>query len=240
MRSKPNIHIIITLMVILTSMYVSSFTVLEHTKALQATYNPLKAFNGLNETEVPQRPLLSIKKTVNATLVQPYQWIHITVLITNVGNSSAYNLTIVDPALNSWAAKSLNLTEERYVRIDFNASVYYDYYIQPVLEGNYTIEATTVTYYDINGTRYRSFSQRFNVLCLKPEEIPILEKDKWLTLTKYLIAILVSLFVIVISDYVYIKLKQRKAKPKKRTKVQKPISKRKEKKKQKKQKRKRK
>ena len=59
------------------------------------------AFNDVNDT-IPARPILSVKKTVNTTLLESLEWVRINVTIKNVGNRTAYNLTITDPLFGSW------------------------------------------------------------------------------------------------------------------------------------------
>lgn len=164
-----------------------------------------------NETIIPPRPILAIEKSVNATLIEPGQWIHVEVNITNIGNGTAYNLTIIDPAFSNISFIGYNYTEQRFVQVDANASIYYHYYFQGIEQGNYTLEATEITYFDINGTEYKSYSDRFNILVLKQEEIPVLESDLWWQLFYYIIAVTVGLSLVVAVDYfIFVRPKQPK------------------------------
>ncbi|MHA1686187.1 MAG: hypothetical protein ACTSYD_07210 [Candidatus Heimdallarchaeaceae archaeon] len=162
-----------------------------------------------NETTVLQRPLIAIEKTVNATLIEPEQWIHVEIKMTNIGNGTAYNLTIIDPTFPNISFVGYNWTEERFVQIDYNATLYYHYYFQAVAEGNYTLEATEAYYYDVNGTEYHSYSQRFNILVIEYEKIPILESDLWWKMFYYILAVTLGLIAVVTVDYfVFVRPKQ--------------------------------
>ncbi|MHA1953391.1 MAG: hypothetical protein ACW96U_05555, partial [Candidatus Heimdallarchaeaceae archaeon] len=70
----------------------------------------------VNDT-LPDRPILSIIKTINGSIiapnvvqVQPNTTLRVDVLIKNIGNRTAYNLTSTDPGFEDWALTSLNLT----------------------------------------------------------------------------------------------------------------------------------
>ncbi len=154
-----------------------------------------------------QRPILDIAKTVNTTEVNLDNnvWIRVNVTIRNIGNATAYNLTSVDPEFNEWAVSSLNVTQQRWVIIEVNASAYYYYYFRPILEGNFTLEPTDIVYVDINGTEYHAQSQRFTILSFRPENIAVIDAELWLNILYYSLIIAGSLASIVLFDYFVIK-----------------------------------
>ena len=87
-----------------------------------------------NDT-IPDRPILSIVKTINGSIVapnvvqvQPNITLRVDVLIKNIGNRTAYNLTSTDPGFEDWALPSLNLTNQRFVKVGINATIFYFYY----------------------------------------------------------------------------------------------------------------
>jgi uncharacterized repeat protein (TIGR01451 family) len=82
-------------------------------------------FNDDNDT-IPARPILSVKKAINTTLLESYEWIRINVTIKNVGNRTAYNLTVTDPLFGSWVYSTLNLTVQKYVIVEINATIIYN------------------------------------------------------------------------------------------------------------------
>jgi len=82
----------------------------------------------VNDT-LPARPLLSIIKTINGSIIapnviqiQPNTTIRVDVTIKNIGNRSAYNLTSTDPGFENWALTSLNLTTQRFIKVGITTS----------------------------------------------------------------------------------------------------------------------
>ena len=157
-------------------------------------------FNDDNDT-IPARPILSVKKAINTTLLESYEWIRINVTITNVGNRTAYNLTVTDPLFGSWVYSTLNLTVQKYVIVEINATINYFYYIQPILEGNFTLESTEVTYNDLLGAEYLSISHEFNILVFEIEHIPVIEGSLWWKILLYCFLVLLTLGTIVLLDF---------------------------------------
>jgi len=154
-----------------------------------------------------QRPIMSIEKTVNSTVINPENdaWIRVNITITNLGNATAYNLTTIDPGFEDWALTSLNLTEQKWVIIDVNASAFYFYYFKPIIEGNFTLEPTDIVYVDINGTEYHAQSNRFVIISIKPSSIEIIDTELWLNILYYSLIIAGALSAIVIFDFFVIK-----------------------------------
>ncbi len=178
----------------------------------------------INDT-LPPRPLLSIEKSINNTEVQPEkEWIRINITIKNIGNRTAYNLTVTDPIFSNWAVSSLNITEQDYVQVDINATVFYFYYFKTIIEGNFTLEATEITYYNFTGVEYHAKSQRFNIISIEIINLPVIRAELWVKILYYCIGISLGLGLIVLVDYAYVKQlfqrTRRKIQPAKKTSVQ--------------------
>lgn len=179
---------------------------MENSKRLDFQQEPTNnnlVFNDDNDT-IPARPILSVKKTVNTTLLESYEWIIINVTIKNVGNRTAYNLTITDSLFGSWVYSTSNFTVQKYVIVEINATINYFYYIQPILEGNFTLESTEVTYNDLLGSEYLSISHKFYILVYEVEHIPIIEGNLWWKILLYCFLVLLTLGAIVLLDYLYL------------------------------------
>lgn len=189
------------------------------------------------------RPILTVEKSINGTpiqdeevevssyLIRPNEWIRVNVTITNIGNETAYNLTIVDPSFEEWAVGNLNLTIQRYIQVDINATIFYFYYFQPKLEGNFTLESTSVDYINGTGIEYFSSSQRYNLFVEAVEEDYKIAADLWLNILYFCLGVTGILGAIVLVDKYAIQ-KQHLIKPRKRSSldVKKQKSKREEKK----------
>ena len=175
----------------------------------QTAINP--NLNQENDT-LRNRPILTIEKSINASpiqnedqeisayLIRPNEWIRVNLTITNVGNESAYNLTIIDPSFEEWAVGNLNLTTQRYIQVDVNATIFYFYYFQPKLEGNFTLEPTSVTYINGTGVEYFSSSQRFIFKVEAVEVEYVLEADLWLNILYFCLGVVGVLGAVVLVD----------------------------------------
>jgi hypothetical protein len=159
-----------------------------------------------NDT-LPARPLLSIVKTMNGSIVapnvvqvEPNTTVRVDVTIKNIGNRTAYNLTTTDPGFEDWALTSLNLTTQRFVKVGINASIYYFYYFTSVIEGNFTVASTTIDYFGINGSEineYNARTQRFSIFSIKQENIAIIEGSLWIKIFYYCLGISAALGAVV-------------------------------------------
>lgn len=117
-------------------------------------------------------PILSVLKWSSADEMELGLNITIYVNITNWSDEPAYNLTIDEPKISDWAVA--NFTDyDAYVftRVDSGASIYYQYTMTMVNEGNYIVEPTLIKYEDANGSRYSAFSTFLpvNVFIIPPE-----------------------------------------------------------------------
>lgn len=185
----------------------------------QETINDI-SFN-VNDT-LPARPVLSIVKTINGSIiapnviqVQPNTTIRVDVTIKNVGNRTAYNLTTIDPGFEEWALKSLNLTTQRFIKVGINATIYYLYYFTTVIEGNFTIPSTTIDYFgkeDDIISEYNARSQRFYIYSIKIENIGIIEGSLWIKILYYTLGISAALGSIVLADIIILRRKKDKTK----------------------------
>jgi hypothetical protein len=180
--------------------------------------------NQVNDT-LPARPLLAVEKAINGSIVQansiiiePNVTIRVNITIKNIGNRTAYNLTIVDPAFESWVLRSLNLTTQRFVQVDINATIFYFYYFTALVEGNFTIEPTEVTYTGKNRTEIREYlakSVRFLVESVEDVDIVLIEGELWRKILYYCLGISGTVSLIVVVDYIILRRRKEKAKPKK-------------------------
>jgi len=179
-------------------------------------------FNQVNDSFL-NRPILDISKDVNDTEINPdnNEWIFVNVTIKNIGNLTAYNLTTVDPSFSDWAISSLNLTTQNYVIVEPNATIYYNYYFKPIEEGNFTLEPTTIEYYNITEEEFHAQSQRFVIISIKPQNVVVLDKKLWLNILYYSLAIVAGIGALVLGDYLLFKRPQevRKKKEKEKTKT---------------------
>jgi hypothetical protein len=183
--------------------------------------NSIQTLNQFNDSFL-NRPILDLSKDVNDTEINPdaNEWIFVNITIKNIGNLTAYNLTTVDPSFSDWAISSLNLTTQNYVIVEPNATIYYNYYFKPLKEGNFTLEPTTIVYYNVTEEEFHAQSQRFVIISIKPQNIVVLDKEVWLNILYYSLAIATGIGSLVLIDYFVFKrpqeVKKRKEKESKK------------------------
>ena len=170
--------------------------------SIKSENNNLQLINQVNDSFL-NRPILDISKDVNDTEINPEanEWIFVNITIKNIGNLTAYNLTTTDPSFSEWAVSSMNLTTQNYVIVEPNATIYYNYYFKPVDEGNFTLEPTTIVYYNITEEEFHAQSQRFYIYSIKPVNIVVLDKEVWLNILYYSLAIAGGIGALVLIDY---------------------------------------
>ncbi len=167
--------------------------------------NPDDEFVLAGNDTIPARPIIAVRKTINETQVNPLQWIQVNVTIQNIGNRTAYNLTIFDSMYNDWAIATKSYEVQKYVQIDINTTIFYSYHYKILREGNFSILPTTVDYVDVNGTEYFSRSIRFNVLSIVIEDVELIEKELWLNVLWYSLSITGALVIAVLVDYIFLR-----------------------------------
>ena len=143
---------------------------------------------------IPPYPALHVWKYFNNTEdnpIKPNEVLHVQVNITNFGNSSAYNLTVVESAYGEYSGKELS--EPRlynWTRLDRNSSVLFDYYLTFPYDGLFRIGKTEITYYDENNTQYK-VKTRYFMIEVKSEKILPDLSDLWLNVLWLNIAVIV-------------------------------------------------
>lgn len=194
----------------------------------------------VNDT-LPPRPILSVVKTMNGSIVspnviqvQPNETIRVDVRIKNVGNRTAYNLTTTDPGFEDWALTSLNLTTQRFIKVGINATIYYFYYFTAVIEGNFTISATTIDYMGVEDSEISEYNARshiFYILSIEERHVAIIEASLWVKMLYYCLAIGGSLGIVVTVDIVILRRKTTTKRPAKKQPTKAEISKQQQKRK---------
>ncbi len=228
-------HFTFTLILFICLMFIGSsiFNVYGNANTIDQRINCMKSETSnhsdksiLQETNdtLPSRPILSIRKSINATIddktykTEPNQWLKVTIVIKNIGNRTAYNLTITEPLLPSLVSKTIDYYSRNFVEVDINATIYFDYYLLIVKEGKFAIESTTIEYQNNKGHEYSAYSQRFELTSILPEKVEIIEADLWLNVLWYSLAIGGFFIIIITTQYIYEKIQEGKSKKSKKSK----------------------
>ena len=144
-------------------------------------------------------PSLSVVKWIDQDQIILGDTISVTVNITNFSNSYAYNISIQEPTFQSNIMNdSRNHTTYTWFEIGFGGSISYSYDITPSVIGQFTLEPTTISYYDANNTIYKSQSA-YLPFEVNTEAPPELDSEIWrniLIMVSIFVAIPIALFTI--------------------------------------------
>ncbi len=90
--------------------------------------------------------------------------------ITNWSDYDAFNLTIDEPIFSNWSiTEFVGYDEYVFTKIAAGSSIYYQYTMKLINDGNYTIEPTVVNYVDINSTQFMAKSSYIPLLIITEE-----------------------------------------------------------------------
>ncbi len=150
-------------------------------------------------------PSLKIEKWIDSDeRVEPGQIITVYVNFTNVGTKTAYNPVVVEPQFENFSVTNIKGFDERkWVEIGPNATFSYSYQMEFVKEGTYTIESTTITYEDAEGTEYIAVSAYYR-MTVTYEEPPVTKDAEWQKLFISIVLIaLIPIILYLVNKYVF-------------------------------------
>ncbi len=107
-------------------------------------------------------PLLSLVKKVDKEEIAPGDTISVIIRITNVGNATAYNITLIDQKVPEWVGEVIGDTTAHWEELKPNRTIIYEYKIKikDVVLTNITLGEAKIIYYDKNGTKYVIYSSK--------------------------------------------------------------------------------
>ncbi|MHA1617584.1 MAG: hypothetical protein ACTSX9_09785 [Candidatus Njordarchaeales archaeon] len=162
-------------------------------------------------------PVLAVIKEASKDKVGLKEWFQIRIWIINIGNDTAYNVTLEDNPLPSWSFNISGKTTAHWDIIPPNVSIMFTYNVS-VTNPNIPVVSlgrAKVTYYDKNGVKYVVFSEDLRIQV----EIRAKEKIDWDSVWRIFVileglvltSIMIPLIIIEINAYrKYKKAKRRK------------------------------
>ena len=107
-------------------------------------------------------PLLSLVKKVDKEEISPGDTISVIIRITNIGNATAYNITLVDQKVPEWVGETIGNVTAHWEELKPNNTIIYEYKIKikDVVLTNITLGEAKLIYYDVNGTKYVVYSSK--------------------------------------------------------------------------------
>lgn len=150
-------------------------------------------------------PLMFVAKTTDKKEVYIGDWFEIKVIIANLGNDTAYNITVVDSSYNNWTIQLENFRGEyRLDKMDPNATVVMKYRarILASAQENFSLGIVTLEYTDSRGNTHKVIS----------EELIIKVKSKYYYIDKNMVyrGLLLALTIAVVGSIVPLVIIERK------------------------------
>ena len=134
--------------------------------------HPLRA-----EEQEKRIPILAVIKESSKDIVSVGEWFKVTIRIVNIGNDTAFNVTLKDEFLPSWAFNITGKTTAHWDLIPPNASAIISYNICVIngVPSVMSLGRARVTYYDRRGVKYIAISDDSNIRVV----IKLGEKIDW-------------------------------------------------------------
>ena len=158
-------------------------------------------------------PIMFIAKLAEKDTVYIGEWFKIRIIISNIGNATAYNLTIYDSKYSNWTIELRNYQPVyRLVSIEPNATIVivYEARILKTAYENYSLGNVRLVYYDNASKKHEVVSEELTIKVKSKETM--IDKEavyrQWLTLlTIVIISSIVAL--IYIERKVYLEYQKR-------------------------------
>ncbi len=164
---------------------------------LSMTYSP-KMVLSYGDPPIEGKAVLQTLKWVDKTIIKLGDNLTVHVNITNWSTEHSYNLSISEPLFNNWSLSYFkDYDHYQWIEIKAGASLYYEYTVKLISEGNYTINPTVVTYFDENNTQYIAKS---GIIPIYVYQVPPKEDNStiWKNILWYSLAIIALPVIILI------------------------------------------
>ncbi|GEM_PF-2994782 len=149
-------------------------------------------------------PLIFIAKKPSKRNVSIGEWFDIAIMISNIGNDTAYNLTIIDENYPEWSIRTENYSGIYFIdTLRPNASVIIKYRICIVSSAQqlFSLGRVLVHYYDSKGSKFVAISSESIVQIEKPRVEVNIKYVSRVLLMGGLILILPAIIVLIYGDY---------------------------------------
>lgn len=107
-------------------------------------------------------PVVFVYKEPEKNEVNLGEWFKISIIIANLGNTTAYDLIVQDEDYPEWTIETQNYSARYYIpSLDPNVTIYIHYRIRIIrsAQKNVSLGKTIVTYHDVNNNSYTAISK---------------------------------------------------------------------------------
>ena len=162
----------------------------------------IRALQGENK-EVTY-PLIFVVKKTSKKNVSIGEWFDVVIIVKNIGNGTAYNLTIIDENYPEWTIKTQNHSRIYHVdSIEPNVSIAIKFQACIISSSQSIISLgrTLVRYQDSKGAIFTAISEETLIVVKKPTQNIDTKQASQILLIGGLIVILPMILVLVLGDY---------------------------------------
>ncbi len=152
----------------------------------------------IQKSSAKELPILSITKRVSKPIVKVNEWFTVIIEVDNIGESTAYNISIRDHELPSWGFQVQGQTSGSWDELKPNQKVIlaYNVSIRNSAIYNVSLGRAIVQYYDYEGEFYEiSSEEAFVLVYLSTSEVHINWPDVWKSVTLQ-VGLILSVFLV--------------------------------------------
>ncbi len=107
---------------------------------------PIRKVTSILPTEDEDIPLLTVRKELNVTRIDVGAFCLVTITISNLSNSTAYNVNCRDTVFPIWAFEITGSSYHNWISLGNKTSVSYSYILNPKKHGTFQLQSANVTY----------------------------------------------------------------------------------------------
>lgn len=107
---------------------------------------PVREVTCVLPTEDEDIPLLTVRKELNNTRIDVGAFCLVTVTISNLSNSTAYNVNCRDTVFSTWVFEIQGSSYHSWISLGNKTSVSYSYILSPKKHGTFQLQSANVTY----------------------------------------------------------------------------------------------
>ena len=140
---------------------------------------PVREVTSFNTTSAitDSIPQLRIHKELNTTQVDVGAFCLITITITNLSNTTAYQVHSIDTIFPTWAFSIEGSPEHKWDSLENLSSVKYSYLLSPNKIGTFQLQHSYVSYSIQDGSIIRFALSNEITLHVSPKEVPIADRN---------------------------------------------------------------
>lgn len=123
------------------------------------------ASHNISEEKEVKLPILTVTKLSDKRTVSVGESFQVIIIIKNIGNSTAYNITLSDSKPSNWGASVNGLLKRSWSELPPGAEIIHSYNMSIEATSNFLVHLgrAKITYYDNNSNKYVIYSEDLSI-----------------------------------------------------------------------------